>query len=459
MPPVATAARPTLRAPSTFAGRLALIAVLGGLLRVLYVLLVLADNPISGDAVGYHHGANLFADGAGFPEPLRHMFGGVDLIVRDGAELIVTTPIGHLEPTAGHPPVWTVLLGTFSFLGAVTMLQQQVVAALLGVPAIVLVGLLGRDLRSERLGLIAASLTAGYAFIWVNDGLLMAETTAIAAAAATSWAGLRFARDPSLRRAVVFGLVGALAALSRAELLLMLPLLTTVVFLRSALPWRERIIRTSMAAAATLLLLSPWVVRNLLVFEEPVFLSNGAGTVLVQANCDPTYHGDFLGYWRIECGQPAPFGPEGEHLDESERDAVVLERAKEYIGDHSGRLVTVVVPARIGRMWGVYDTADQLRLDALVDRRPLAVSTLGFVQYVALLPLAAFGAMLLWRRRESLLAVAAWIPIATFTAAISFGNTRYRTAAEVSIVVLAAVALDVLADRRRQPKQAPGGSS
>ena len=69
------------------------------------------------------------------------------------------------------------------------------------------------------------------------------------------------------------------------------------------------------------------------------------------------------------------------------------------------------------------------------------------------------GAVLLWRRRESLLAVAAWVPIATLTAAISFGNTRYRTAAEVSIVVLAAVALDVLAERRRQPEQAPGGSS
>ncbi len=459
MPPTATAARPTLRAPSTFAGRLALIAALGGLLRVLYVLLVLADNPLSGDAAGYHHAANLFADGAGFPEPLRHMFGGVDLIVRDGAELIVTTPIGHLEPTAGHPPVWTVLLGTFSFLGAVTVLQQQVVAALLGVPAIVLIGLLGRELRSERLGLIAASLAAGYAFIWVNDGLLMAETAAIAAAAATSWAGLRFARNPSLRRAVVFGLVGGLAALSRAELLLILPLLTAVVLLRSELSWRDQGIRASAATAATLLLLSPWVVRNLLVFEESVFLSNGAGTVLVQANCDPTYHGDFLGYWRIECGHPAPFGPIGEHLDESERDAVVLDRAMDYIDDHRSRLLTVVVPARIGRMWGAYDTVDQLRLDALVDRRPLAVSTLGFLQYVALLPLATAGAVLLWRRRESLLAVAAWIPIATLTAAISFGNTRYRTAAEVSIVVLAAVALDVLAERRRQPEQAPGGSS
>lgn len=451
----------TPRLPVTFAGRLALVAGLGGLLRVLYVLLVVADNPLSGDAAGYHHAANLLADGLGFPEPLRHMFGGVDLIVRDGADMLVATPIGHLEPTAGHPPVWTILLGVASFLGAVTVLQHQIVAALLGIPAIVLVGLLGRDLRSERLGLVAASITAGYAFIWVNDGLLMAETAAIAGAAGTSWAGLRFTRDPSRRRAVILGLVGGLAALSRVELLLMLPLLVGVVLVRAALPWRERLVRTAMAAAATLLLLAPWVVRNLLVFEEAVFLSNGAGTVLVQSNCDPTYHGEFLGYWRIECGHPPPFGPAGEHLDESQRDVVVRERAMAYMGDHTGRLLTVVVPARIGRMWGVYDPADQLRLDALVDRRPLAVSTLGYVQYLALLPLATGGALLLWRRREALLPLAGWIPIATLTAAISFGNTRYRTAAEVSLVLLAAVAVDALTERRRagQASQPPGGSS
>lgn len=75
MPYATTADRPALRMPATFSGRLAIIAALGGLLRVLYVLLVLADNPLSGDAAGYHHAANLFADGAGFPEPLRHMFG------------------------------------------------------------------------------------------------------------------------------------------------------------------------------------------------------------------------------------------------------------------------------------------------------------------------------------------------------------------------------------------------
>jgi len=42
----------------------------------------------------------------------------------------------------------------------------------------------------------------------------------------------------------------------------------------------------------------------------------------------------------------------------------------------------------------------------------------------------------------------AWIPIVTLTAAAAFGNTRYRTAAEMSVVILAAVAIDALVGHR-----------
>ena len=162
--------------PETFRGRLTAIVLLGLGIRLLHLALVAADNPLSGDGAAYHLSANLFADGLGFPEPLRHFFGGVDVVPLAEGEVLVETPIGYLEPTAGHPPVWTVLLGTFAFLGFTTVLQQQLVSVLLGAPAIVLMGLLGRELRSDRLGLLAAAGTAGYAFIWVNDGLMMAET-------------------------------------------------------------------------------------------------------------------------------------------------------------------------------------------------------------------------------------------------------------------------------------------
>mgnify|MGYP003324003283 CR=1 FL=1 len=191
------------------------------------------------------------------------------------------------------------------------MFEAQLLATALGLPAIALVGLAGRQLGSERLGLISAGLAATYAFVWVNDGLLMAETVAICAAAGTVLAGLKFATLPDRRNAALLGLVGGLAALCRAELVLYLPLVATIVLVNKPLQWRERLFRYFVVGLAALAVVSPWIVRNLLVFEETVLLSNGAGTVLVQANCDPTYFGPHLGYWQISCGQPAPYGPNG----------------------------------------------------------------------------------------------------------------------------------------------------
>ena len=458
--------------PVTFRGRMALIVAVGLVVRLTYLVLIAADNPLSGDASSYHLAANLWADGLGFPEPLRHLFGGMDVVLVDeAATTVVQTPIGHVEPTAGHPPIWTMILGVASFLGATSIVTQQFVAVLMGLPAIVLMGLLGREVRSERLGLLAAALTAVYAFIWVNDGLLMAETAAIATATATMLMGVRFWRAPTVRSAAVLGLVGGVAALTRAELVLFLPLVAGVVLLRSTLPWRARLVRYTVCGLAALLLCLPWFIRNTLAFDTPVLFSNGMGTVLVQANCDATYHGPDLGYWNLECGLPTPYGRDGSLLNEVERDEVARDRAAAYVSDNRGRLLSVVVPARIGRMWGVYEPIGQLRRDVLADRRSFAVSALGLVQFTMLVPAAAAGIVLVGRRRGPLLVLAAWIPIATLTAASAFGNTRYRTAAETSIVILAAVAIDAAfgwwTDRRGASHldpspiavHAPGGSS
>ena len=75
------------------------------------------------------------------------------------------------------------------------------------------------------------------------------------------------------------------------------------------------------------------------------------------------------------------------------------------------------------------------------------------VQFALLVPLAVAGLEVIRRRRGPLLVLGAWIPIATFTAATAFGNTRYRTAAEASLVILAAVALDAALSRWK-----PGGA-
>ncbi len=420
------------------------MAIAGFGLRITYIVTVAPQtaSELGGDARYYHEAANLLADGKGFIDPYRYLFGGREEVpMPDGSVRVVVTPVGHEEPTAGHPPVYVAYLGVISKFGLRTVLDHQIASAFLGALSVVVAGLLGKSLRNERTGLVAAALVAVYANIWINDGLVMSETAAILFAFLTTLAGLRFWRERTMASGLVFAFVSAFAALSRAELVLFLPIVAVVAFLRSDLAWKTRILRLGAMGGVALLVVAPWVIRNNMVMEERVTLSDGAGTVLVQANCDDTYYGPHIGTWSLRCGNPQPYGPNGELLDESQRDVVVRARAIDYISSHKVRLVTVVVPARIGRMWGFYEPLEQIRIDILEDR-PSFPAWLGFWQYVVLVPMAIAGAVIQWRRKEPVLVIGLWVILATFTAAGAFGNTRYRTAAEVSIVMFTALFID-----------------
>lgn len=365
--------------------------------------------------------------------------------------------MGHEEPTAGHPPLWVLVLGAGSALGFRTVLEHQIISALVGVAAVPLAGILGREVAGERTGLVAAFLAATYGFIWLNDGMIMSETLVIVLAAASSLAALRFARAPSWTGAVVLGVLGGLGALTRAELALFLPLVLGWMLLRSGLPWPRRLGMYAASGAVAIAVVSPWVVRNLSVFEEPVFLSNGSGIVLAQANCDETYYGDKQGYWEYLCGLPQPLGPDGQPIDESQRDVEYRRRGLEYIGDHKQRLVTRVIPVRVLRQWALYDPVQQLRADVLVEGRAFRLSVLSLVQYSVLAPLAVAGGVVIWRRKEPLAPIVTWAVLVTLVAAGAFATTRYRAPAEVTIVVLAAVAIDASLRRWWDARPATAG--
>jgi len=198
---------------------LILIVVLGFGVRVVSMAIwaphklpdtVLLDCPsykvyLCGDAVYYHDAANLLADGKGFIDPYRYQYGGKETVtLANGTTAEVVTPVGHIEPTAGHPPVYVLYLSVFSALGLQSIAAHQIASILLGCGSIVLAGLLGRSWRNERTGLIAAFLTAVYANIWINDTAVMSETAAIFFTFAATLVGLRFVREPSRRNAAFF---------------------------------------------------------------------------------------------------------------------------------------------------------------------------------------------------------------------------------------------------------------
>jgi 4-amino-4-deoxy-L-arabinose transferase-like glycosyltransferase len=419
--------------------RLALILVGALVIRVLYTLLVAQDIPVIGDALTYHLLGGNIADGKGFeraPHPQLAPFEGW----KPGV------------PTAEHPPLFPLLIGLITKLGATGYLAQKLVLCVVGTVTVAFVGLAGREAAGPTTGLVAAALAAVYPFLWVVDGSLMSETLYGALLAATLWLALRFARRPSLGLAAGLGALVALAALTRGEALLLAPLLLVPLAVRAGAAWRSRLTLAAVALGAFALVLAPWTIRNLTVFEEPVLISTNGNAVFVGSNCDAVYHGDFIGLWNFNCYGDAPGG------DESESALVYRERGFDYARDHAGRL-PLVMGVRLLRVWDFYRPLQQAAYESLEGRSETA-SRIGLAFYYPLLLLAAAGAVILRRRGAPLWPLLAFPVMVTITAVLIYGVTRFRFAAEPALCVLAAVALAsipaAVAARRRKTSVSAG---
>lgn len=421
--------------------RLALILAGALAIRVLYTVLVAQDIPVIGDALTYHLLGENIADGKGFeraPHPQLAPFEGW----KPGV------------PTAEHPPLFPLLVGLLTKLGATGYLAQKLLLCSVGTATVAFVGLAGRELAGPTTGLVAAGVAAVYPFLWVVDGSLMSETLYGALLAATLWLAIRFARRPSLGLAAGLGALVALAALTRGEGLLLVPLLLVPLAIRAGTAWRSRLTLAAVAVGAFALVLAPWTIRNLTVFEEPVLISTNGNAVFVGSNCDPVYHGTYTGLWNFNCYGRAPGG------DESEQAVAYRERGFEYARDHAGRL-PMVMAVRLMRAWDLYRPLQQAAYESLEGRSETA-SRIGLVLYYPLLLLAVAGAAILRRRRAPLWPLVAFPAMVSITAVAIYGVTRFRFAAEPALCVLAAVTLASLpaaaAARRRKTRVTAGSS-
>ena len=95
---------------------------------------------------------------------------------------------------------------------------------------------------------------------------------------------------------------------------------------------------------------------------------------------------------------------------------------------------------RVLRTWGLYAPGQQVSFESL-EGRPRAWQLRGTFMYWVLAPFAIAGAVLLRRRRRLLWPLVATAVTVTIVAASTYGQQRFRIAAEPAILVLAAVTL------------------
>jgi len=401
---------------------LAFISVVGLAYRVWYVLQERGRIKLNGDAAYYHWQANDIAHGLWFIDPVRYK------------------ALGRITPSAGHPPVYLLYLaGVSRFIGQ-SELTHRLASCLLGGAAIFVIGLIGREVFDERVGLLAAAGAVVYAHLWINDEMLMSESAYVLTSGLMVLWALKFWKRPTVGRAALMGLGIALAALSRAEAVLLFPLLALPFALaRKHADWRIRIRYLVVSFGVGAIVMAPWIGYNITRFQRPVLMSNGIGSVLMVANCDQTYSGDFFGYWYFGCAA----GLQNLKGDESQQEVVWRKRGLDYIKHHESRY-PLVTAARVARMWDIWTPSritQGIFLDARLEGRGVWQTQLATDQYFVVLLPAIAGLWVLRRRKVPILPFVAIAGTITFTAATTFGITRYRAPVDAMMPVLAAVAV------------------
>ncbi|HTD50353.1 MAG TPA: glycosyltransferase family 39 protein [Acidimicrobiia bacterium] len=443
---------PKLRFPVALAG----ITLFALAIRVAFVVVVAPKVAALGDASAYHLLAEHLAHGGGYIRPFD------DLLL-------------HLQrPTAEYPPLFPVLLSLPARLGAHSVRQQQIFVTFVGAATVALVGLLGRRVASDGVGLCAAALAAVYPMLFLPETTLMAESLYVALVTLLLLCAYRAYDTPTPVRFVTLGAVIGLATLTRAEGIL-LGVLATVplgLVLRD-LTSRQRTARVAVALGVAVAVVAPWTVRNALRFHTFVPVSNNVATLIDGANCDATYRGSQLGLWRetfSQVGNRAGKLPQAEacfqgfdirdpHFDEAKAASADTRAGLSYARHHLGSVPNVAV-VRVLRTWGLYAPRQQVNFESL-EGRPRNWQMRGTIMFWLLAPFAIAGGVIVRRRRRMLWPLVATAVTVTVVAAVTYGQQRFRIAAEPAILVLAAVAVVQLirvsgVGRRRSSGSASG---
>jgi len=413
-----------------FTGGLWAISLASLATRIWAIGTVTRRDPGNGDPFYYHAQANMLADRIGFGEPIQWL------------------TEGRFVPTAIHPPLFTLWLAPASLVGARGYLSHKTMAAVAGVLVVVVVALLARRLAGDRAGLLAGAAVAIYPNLFIIDGTLWPEGLYTAIVGFALLMAYAWRDEPTTRRAALLGAAVGLAVLTRGEALLLLPLLCLplVVSARgSGVAWvRHGLVMGAVAAGLTV----PWMVRNLMQFENTVTISTNSEEVLFYANCEDTYDGPLIGYWSFNCQERVraereanglPADPPG---DESERAAGWGELGREFATENRDRWPAVAV-ARLTRAWDLQHSETTARA-LQFEGRPYDWSKRGLWVYWLMLGPGLAGLVILRRRRVAIWPLLSMVVMVSVTAVGVYGHVRFRTVGDLVVILGAAVALDAL---------------
>lgn len=422
---------------------LPLILVVALAVRIGVIVATPAFLPIF-DAFDYDRHAESIASGHGYPAPY-------------GAPPNVAT--------AFRPPLYPLLLVPVHWVGA-GWTAERLLGAILGTATVLLIFLIARRLWGRRVAIVAGSIAAIFPPLVLLNASLLSEQLFLVLVLATLLASLRYREAHQLRWAALAGVLCGLCALTRSSgLLLFLAAALGVWHLRPRFS-RAAVVAPAVVAVAAVLTVTPWMIRNTVVFHRFVGITTQSGYALAG-----TYNTESLA-----SGRPGkPLQPQflatfhglfaQRDLDQAERSDRLTARAMNFAFDHPGYVAETLL-WNTGRVFEVvHDKPFRLEYQAetlmaggvegLVS--PVIPLSLYLIVVLALAGVAAEAGFLKSTRAPAFV----WaFPVVTVLPAIGvWGLSRYRAPDDPFLVMLGAVGIIALADALLGARRSARGPS
>ena len=319
------------------------------------------------------------------------------------------------------------LAGTYAITGyhplAARLLQGAVGGALL----CFLVYKIGRRVADENTGLVAAGLAAVYGYLIYYSVALMTETFSVVLILLTLYLSIELKENPAPIRWVGLGLSLGLAALLRQTVLLFAPFLLLWLFMEL----RARGVRWwyfALPVVIIFLVISPWTLRNYLVYREFLLLNSNAGYALYASN-NPSLGTN----WRNEL-VVVPVPEELAGRNEAQLDRALTQKGVKFIVADPKRYLGLTLNKTLEyiRFWPSSDSSRISNLNRV----------LSFGLY---LPFMVLGLALSVSRWRNFVPLYLFMIIHTGIHLLSWPSPRYRLPVDAVLMVFAGLTLIELA--------------
>lgn len=239
---------------------------------------------------------------------------------------------------AWRPPLYPIYLFFVYSLLDHSYLIVRLLQSVFGTATVLITYKLGSRIFNERVGLLAAIITALYPSLILYTRFLLTETLFILLFVAATLS-LHKISDLPLFGSSIAGLFLGLAALCKPATLLIVPILS--IWLLSMMPRiKDALINFTFLCLAILSIIIPWTIRNYVVFHEVVLISTNGGLNLFTGN-----NPGATGHWERAEENLAFYAPQSEleGVSEVQSDKIMRKAALTFIRQNPTRFLVLAM--------------------------------------------------------------------------------------------------------------------